>query len=44
MEKNYVLPELELIGDAATIVQGTLGIGPDPGNQTLVGEMEFEAD
>ena len=44
IEGKYVAPELELVGEAATIVQGCMWVGPDPGGESLVPEMEFEAD
>lgn len=41
---EYVAPELELIGDAAELVQGGMWVGGDPGGEVIVQEMEFQTD
>ena len=43
-DNTYVAPELEFVGEASEIVQGCMWVGPDPGGESLVNEMEFESD
>jgi len=43
-DRTYEAPELEYAGKASEIVQGVMWVGPDPGGESLVQEMEFQTD
>jgi hypothetical protein len=44
MQDQYVAPELKLVGEASEVVLGCPGPGGDMIGESIVGDMEFQAD